>query len=122
MLVFSWLSASNFLIFEFTTGFGPCQLSRVMLSLEMTMALGSTEPECLAVVPNKHDSMSWIDRTGAKVAPFNPHQQSIIILNNKIMEKICFIKKKLSKLSNCLKKKTFITKTRRFSEFLENTK
>ena len=98
---------ANFLIFEFTTGFGPCQLSRVMLSLEMTMTLGPTEPECLAVVPNKHDSMSWIDRTGAEVTPFNPHQQSIIILINKIMEKICFIKNNLSRLVNFIDKKKF---------------
>ena len=54
---------TDFLIFELATSLSPCQFSRVMLSLEMTMTLGPAKPEVFTIISNKHDSMTRVDWT-----------------------------------------------------------
>ena len=68
---------SQLFVVEFAMGFGPSKFSGIVLCLEVTMALRTTEPKGFAVVSDKHDSVSWVDRAGAKVAPRDSHQQRL---------------------------------------------
>ena len=66
---------ANLLVVELAMGLGPGQLSGVMLGLEVAVALGPAESECLAVVPHEHHPVAWVYRARAEVAPLDSHQQ-----------------------------------------------
>lgn len=51
----------------------PSHLSRIASQIEVLSALGAAETEHFTVVTDKHNSMSGINRTGAKVARFYSH-------------------------------------------------
>jgi hypothetical protein len=67
-------------VVELAGSLGPGQLAGVVFCLEVAVALGTAETEVLAVVAHEHDSMARVDWPGTEVAPLDPHQQSINIM------------------------------------------
>ena len=62
---------------EFTIGFCPLEFPGVVFSFEMFMAFGSTEAKSFAIVPDKHHTVSGIDRSRTEIAFFNPHSSTM---------------------------------------------
>lgn len=71
-----WVLGELFVV-ELAIGFGPGKFSRIVLGLEVAVALGSAETEGFAVVADEHDAVAGIDGPRAEVAPLYSHQQSI---------------------------------------------
>ena len=63
----------EFLSMDLSVGFGPGKLSRVVFSLEMLMAFGSTKPEDLTVITYEHHAVTWINRPRTKVTFLDSH-------------------------------------------------
>lgn len=51
----------NLLVMHFTIGFCPGEFSGVMLSLEMSMAFGSTEEKAFRIIPDEKSAMTWVN-------------------------------------------------------------
>ena len=51
----------------------PCSLPGIVLSLKVLVALGAAEPKDLAVVSDKHHTMSRVDTARAEPALFDSH-------------------------------------------------
>jgi hypothetical protein len=52
----------------------------IVLHLEVAMALRATEAKDLTIIADKHDSMTWIDVTGAVPTFLNPHRWQTVAL------------------------------------------
>lgn len=70
---------SELFVVKFAIGFGPGKFAWVVFGFEVTMTFRPAEAEGFAVVSDEHDAMSRVDWSRAEVAPFDSHQQSIII-------------------------------------------
>lgn len=53
--------------------FGPLQLSRVALHLEVLMALGAAELEHGGIIAHEGDAMPWVDGAAAEPTFLQPH-------------------------------------------------
>ena len=57
----------------FAIGFGPLHLLRIMLGLEMFVALGPAKAENFAIIPHENHPMAGVNTARTKVAFLNSH-------------------------------------------------
>ena len=60
-------------IMNLPIGLSPCQFSRVVFGFEMSVAFRTTESEIFTIIPDKQDSMPWVNRAWTEVTSLNPH-------------------------------------------------
>lgn len=67
-------------VVELAGSLSPGKLAGVVFCLEVAVALGTAEAEGLTVVTHEHDPVAGVDWSRTEVAPLDPHQQSINIM------------------------------------------